>query len=149
MTPTRTAAARARRIDAFLERAESATPVPCIVQCMCCLRYRGGQPFPSAAGASTARGSFGRCLRGGDVNANQAITYTDFLRAKALIAPPCGLTGVPELSAALFPFQRDIVSWALRRGRKFLGAELKRSYFQQACANLKQARSQMGELFGT
>lgn len=32
---------------------------------------------------------------------------------------------------------------ALRLGRKFIGSELKRSYWEQACGNLKNARSQL------
>lgn len=32
---------------------------------------------------------------------------------------------------------------ALKLGRKFIGSELKKSYFEQACGNLKNARSQM------
>jgi hypothetical protein len=38
---------------------------------------------------------------------------------------------------------------ALQNGRRFLGAELKRSYWQQACANLKQAKAAMGDLFAS
>lgn len=33
---------------------------------------------------------------------------------------------------------------ALRLGRRFVGSELKESYFRQACGNLKMARAQMG-----
>jgi superfamily II DNA or RNA helicase len=36
---------------------------------------------------------------------------------------------------------------AIQNGRKFIGAELKRSYWSQACANLKLAKSSMGDLF--
>lgn len=36
---------------------------------------------------------------------------------------------------------------ALQNGRRFIGAELKRSYWQQACANLAQAKAVMGDLF--
>lgn len=36
---------------------------------------------------------------------------------------------------------------AVQNGRKFIGAELKRSYFDQACANLKLAKQVMGDLF--
>lgn len=32
-------------------------------------------------------------------------------------------------------------------GRKFIGAELKESYWRQACENLKQAKRVMGDLF--
>ena len=31
---------------------------------------------------------------------------------------------------------------SLKLGRKFIGSELKRSYFEQACSNLKNAKSQ-------
>ena len=83
--------------------------------------------------------------------------YAEFLERKALVDPPTGLERVPELSPVLFPFQRDITSWALRRGRAAIfagcgmgktlmqlewavGAELKRSYWEQACANLALAK---------
>lgn len=36
---------------------------------------------------------------------------------------------------------------ALKMGRKFLGAELKRAYWQQACKNLEQARREQSGLF--
>lgn len=36
---------------------------------------------------------------------------------------------------------------ALQNGRKFIGAELKRSYFEQACENLRSAKRVMGDLF--
>lgn len=36
---------------------------------------------------------------------------------------------------------------ALQNGRKFIGAELKRTYWQQACENLRQAKIVMGDLF--
>jgi len=36
---------------------------------------------------------------------------------------------------------------ALQNGRRFVGSELKRSYFAQAVANLAQAKRQMGDLF--
>ena len=36
---------------------------------------------------------------------------------------------------------------AIKMGRKFLGAELKRSYWEQACKNLKQAKSEQTGLF--
>lgn len=34
-----------------------------------------------------------------------------------MLAPPVGIAETPPLSDVLFPFQRDIVAWALRRGR--------------------------------
>lgn len=36
---------------------------------------------------------------------------------------------------------------ALKMGRRFIGAELKKSYFESACRNLKQAKSVQGGLF--
>ena len=36
---------------------------------------------------------------------------------------------------------------AIRMGRKFIGSELKESYFNQACKNLELAKMSHGELF--
>ena len=36
---------------------------------------------------------------------------------------------------------------AVKMGRRFVGAELKESYFNTACANIKQAKSEAGSLF--
>ena len=47
-------------------------------------------------------------------------SYADFLGHKAVVAPACGLPDVLALHEALFPFQRDAVAWALRRGRAAL-----------------------------
>jgi superfamily II DNA or RNA helicase len=49
--------------------------------------------------------------------------YADFLAAKAITSPLAGLTDVPPLSAHLFPFQADIVRWALKRGRAAIFAD--------------------------
>lgn len=49
--------------------------------------------------------------------------YLAFLAAKARRDPATGLRVVPELSPRLFPFQRDIVAWALRRGRAAIFAQ--------------------------
>jgi hypothetical protein len=47
--------------------------------------------------------------------------YHAFLTTKRLSAPPVGFdVDSAALHAALFPFQRDIVRWALRRGRAAL-----------------------------
>ena len=43
--------------------------------------------------------------------------YDQFLAKKLITAPAVGLSEVPPLNPMLFPFQRDIVRWALRRGR--------------------------------
>lgn len=47
-------------------------------------------------------------------------SYAAFLASKVIDDPMTGLTDIPDLPAALFPFQRDIVAWALRRGRAAL-----------------------------
>jgi hypothetical protein len=36
---------------------------------------------------------------------------------------------------------------ALRMGRRFIGIELKRAYWERACKNLREARASLGELF--
>ena len=47
-------------------------------------------------------------------------SYQSFLSAKLLVHPPTGLTEIPALNSMLFDFQRDIVAWALRKGRAAL-----------------------------
>jgi superfamily II DNA or RNA helicase len=49
--------------------------------------------------------------------------YKEFLDRKRISAPACGLASVPPMNAALFEFQRDIVAWALRRGRAAIFAD--------------------------
>lgn len=49
--------------------------------------------------------------------------YQQFLANKLTIDPPTGLTVVPTLNESLFDFQRDIVNWALRRGRAAIFAD--------------------------
>lgn len=44
------------------------------------------------------------------------MSYETFLKSKALIHEPEGIAP-SEPHEILFPFQRDIVKWALRRGR--------------------------------
>lgn len=51
------------------------------------------------------------------------MNYHEFLEAKKIIAKPVGLEMIPQLNPMLFPFQRDIVSWALRRGRAAIFAD--------------------------
>lgn len=50
-------------------------------------------------------------------------SYEAFLREKSRVDPPTGLSELPDLPGVLFPFQRDIVSWALRRGRAAVFAQ--------------------------
>ena len=62
--------------------------------------------------------------------------YADFLASKAIDDPCTGLVEVPALPECLFPHQRDIVSWALRRGRAalFAGTGLGKSLMELAWA---------------
>lgn len=50
-------------------------------------------------------------------------TYHEFLGRKARRDPPTGLREAADLPVQLFPFQRDIVTWALRRGRAAIFAQ--------------------------
>lgn len=63
--------------------------------------------------------------------------YHAFLARKAILDPPTGMTNIPELPAVMFPFQRDITSWALRRGRAalFAGTGLGKSLMELSWAN--------------
>jgi hypothetical protein len=62
--------------------------------------------------------------------------YQTFLARKAITDPMTGLANVPELPACLFPHQRDITSWALRRGRAaiFAGTGLGKSLMELSWA---------------
>lgn len=62
--------------------------------------------------------------------------YLEFLARKAVNDPPTGIEP-PTLPAALFPFQRDIVNWALRRGRAavFAGTGLGKSLMELSWAD--------------
>lgn len=53
----------------------------------------------------------------------ESFDYADFLARKAITDPPTGLSSVPALNPAMFDFQRDITSWALRRGRAAIFAD--------------------------
>jgi len=49
--------------------------------------------------------------------------YASFVSRKLAAVPPAGLASVPDLNPLLFDFQRDIVGWALRRGRAAIFAD--------------------------
>lgn len=43
--------------------------------------------------------------------------YARFLESKRVFAPACGFESAEPINPMLFPFQQDIVRWALRRGK--------------------------------
>lgn len=49
--------------------------------------------------------------------------YTEFLEKKRIVDRATGISSVPALNPMLFDFQRDIVAWALRRGRAAIFAD--------------------------
>lgn len=51
------------------------------------------------------------------------MNYRKFLSKKRTVDVPSGLESIPDLNSALFPFQRDIVAWALKRGRAAIFAD--------------------------
>ncbi len=63
--------------------------------------------------------------------------YEAFLARKAISDPSTGLVDVPALLEVMFPFQRDITAWALRRGRAalFAGTGLGKSLMELAWAD--------------
>jgi DNA modification methylase len=55
---------------------------------------------------------------------NTVIPYETFLTSKHFVAPPAGFDVDPaQINPMLFPFQRDITLWALRRGRSAVFAD--------------------------
>jgi superfamily II DNA or RNA helicase len=58
--------------------------------------------------------------------------YQQFLESKRISDKPTGLSTIPELNPKLKPHQRDIVVWALRRGRAaiFAGTGLGKTFMQ-------------------
>lgn len=53
----------------------------------------------------------------------EAVSYSEFLSRKASVVVPTGIDHDVELAPHLFDFQRDLVQWALRRGRAALFAD--------------------------
>lgn len=51
------------------------------------------------------------------------MNYAEFITNKAITSPPTGLKIIPSLGSHLFPFQSDIVRWALLRGRAAIFAD--------------------------
>lgn len=88
------------------------------------------------------------------------MVYTEFLSKKELLFKPVGFTPRDEINPILYPFQRDIVLWALKKGRaclfencglgktpqqlewaKHVSCKEKESYYNSAIKNLKLAES--------
>jgi hypothetical protein len=63
--------------------------------------------------------------------------YQEFLKTKSRIDVPTGLPTIPPINSNAFDFQRDIVSWACRRGRSalFAGTGLGKSLMELSWAN--------------
>lgn len=74
----------------------------------------------------------------------QTDAYAAFLARKAILDPPTGMQDIPSLPAALFPFQRDIVTWALKRGRAalFAGTGLGKSLMELSWGQAVHAATQ-------
>lgn len=51
------------------------------------------------------------------------MSYQDFIGRKLCLVPPSGLGKVPELAGPLFPHQKALTSWALKRGRAAIFAD--------------------------
>lgn len=51
------------------------------------------------------------------------MNYSAFVEGKLLAVPPVGITNPGDLMPGLFPHQRDLVNWALRRGRAAIFAD--------------------------
>ena len=54
------------------------------------------------------------------------------------------------MPSMLFDFQKALIEWSVRMGRRGIGAELKESYFRQAVKNVAVAESKaedQGSLF--
>jgi len=49
--------------------------------------------------------------------------YNEFIKSKALFDEPTGIKEEPNINGMLFEFQRDIVRWALMRGRAAIFAD--------------------------
>ncbi len=47
----------------------------------------------------------------------ESVRYEDFVAGKLAFSGSTGIESIPPLSPSLFPFQRDLVTWALKRGR--------------------------------
>lgn len=62
-------------------------------------------------------------MSGNGAGRGGVIEYTEFIASKRVQDKATGLETVPDLNPMLFDFQRDIVRWALRRGRAAIFAD--------------------------
>lgn len=65
--------------------------------------------------------------------------YEDFLDSKKIVAPTAGIEVADEdINPMLFPFQRDLVRWALHKGRSAIFADtgLGKTFMQVEWARL-------------
>lgn len=58
-----------------------------------------------------------------DWNAERELIYREFLKSKRIAVAPSGFESVGTLNPKLFDFQRDIVRWALRKGKACIFAD--------------------------
>ena len=88
-------------------------------------------------------------LNKGNINGiNKKMKYKQFLEKKAFNDVSAGFDiELDQLHDRLFDFQKTIVKWALARGRKGLGFELKSSYFELAKKNIHSATINQMVLF--
>lgn len=65
------------------------------------------------------------------------MNYAEFLKQKEITDPHTGIVDLPEIAPQLNGFQRDIVRWALRRGRAavFAGTGLGKTFMSLAWAD--------------
>lgn len=77
--------------------------------------------------------------------------YDNFLKSKNIIQPLTGIKNPPLLPDSLFDFQRDIVNWALKRGRAalFAGTGLGKSFMELSWADAVQKETDMPVLIFT
>lgn len=73
------------------------------------------------------------------------LAYAEFLRRKAITAPAAGIDDPGPCHESLFPFQRDVVRWALRRGRAALFEECGLGKSRQAIEWARQVHEHTGQ----
>jgi len=70
--------------------------------------------------------------------------YESFLASKRAVSPITGISSPPELHSSLFPFQRVIAAWALKRGRAALFEECGLGKSRQAIEWARVVREHTG-----